>query len=176
MAMNVQEQQARFLTRRHFLRRCNSGLGLLALSSMLDLPALASDAGAPPRAHPLAPPPAPRVGKAKRIIYLDMSGAPPQHDLFDYKPKLNQLNGTPCPKEIFQGERFAFIKGTPKLLGSPFKFARHGKSGAWVSELLPHTASMVDDLAIVKSMWTDQFNHAPAEMLLFTGNQRAGYA
>jgi len=115
-------------------------------------------------------------GKAKRVIYLHMSGAPPQHDLFDYKPKLNQLNGTPCPREIFQGERFAFIKGTPKLLGSPHKFKRHGKSGAWMSNLLPHLAESVDDIAIVNSMYTDQFNHGPAEMLLFTGNQRAGFA
>src|SRR5947209_18218883 len=100
MAMNVQEQQARFLTRRHFLRRCNSGLGLLALSSMLDLPALASDAGALPRANPLAPRPAPRGGKAKRIMYLDMSGDPPPPDLVDSTPKLHAATGTPCANEI----------------------------------------------------------------------------
>ena len=177
--MNLFQEHARFLTRRHFLKRCNTGLGAAALASMLGPRAFGSDASPASgvtRGNPLAPKSAPLPARAKRIIYLHMSGGPPQHDLFDYKPKLKQLNGTPCPKEIFQGERFAFIKGTPKLLGSPYKFAQQGKSGAWVSELLPHFTSIVDDVALVKSMWTDQFNHAPAEMLLFTGNQRPGYA
>ena len=115
------------------------------------------------------------TSKAKRVIYLHMSGAPPQHDLFDWKPKLKELSGTECPKEIFQGERFAFIKGTPKLLGSPYKFSQYGQSGQWISELLPHIATNADDMAFVHSMWTDQFNHAPAEMLLFTGNNRPGF-
>jgi hypothetical protein len=105
-----------------------------------------------------------------------MSGSPPQHDLFDYKPKLVQLNGTPCPKEFTKNERFAFIKGEPKILGSPYKFKQHGKAGTWVSELLPHFGEIVDDVAVIKSMWTDQFNHAPAEMLLYTGSPRAGAA
>ncbi|HZN64586.1 MAG TPA: DUF1501 domain-containing protein, partial [Tepidisphaeraceae bacterium] len=96
--------------------------------------------------------------------------------LFDYKPKLVQLNGTPCPKEFTKGERFPFIKGEPKLLGTPHKFKQYGRSGAWVSDLLPHFQTCVDDCAIVKSMWTDQFNHAPAEMLLYTGSPRAGAA
>jgi hypothetical protein len=171
--MNFRHEHARFLTRRHFLKRCNLGLGSIALASMMGKDAFAS---ASSMINPLAPKPAPLIAKAKRVIYLHMSGGPPQHDLFDYKPKLNQLNGTPCPREVFQGERFAFIKGVPKLLGSPYKFSRQGKSGAWVSELLPHFSEIVDDAAIIQSMWTDQFNHAPAEMLLFTGNQRPGYA
>jgi len=177
--MNFSEEQARFITRRHFLRRCNSGLGAVALASMLGGKTLAGDGVQLPAAtkgNPLSPKAPPAWARAKRVIYLHMSGGPPQHDLFDYKPKLKQLNGTPCPKEVFQGERFAFIKGTPKLLGSPFKFAQHGKSSAWVSELLPNFAKMVDDVTLIKSVWTDQFNHAPAEMLLFTGNQRPGYA
>ncbi|MDB5355848.1 MAG: hypothetical protein JWN24_2301 [Phycisphaerales bacterium] len=174
--MNINEQHAHFITRRHFFRRCNAGLGAMALASLMGKTGLSAQIAGSPSQNPLTPRPAMLAPKAKRVIYLHMSGAPPQNDLFDYKPKLNELNGTPCPKEIFQGERFAFIKGTPKLLGSPYKFARHGQSGAWVSELLPHTAGVIDELAIVKSMWTDQFNHAPAEMLLFTGNQRPGYA
>jgi hypothetical protein len=175
--MDFLEQNAQFITRRHFLRRCNSGLGIAAMSALLGKSALAGDSAGPSgRMNPLSPKPSPLFGKAKRIIYLDLSGAPPQHDLFDYKPTLNRLNGTPCPQEVFQGERFAFIKGTPKLLGSPFKFQQHGQNGAWVSELLPHFTEIVDKAAIVKSMWTDQFNHAPAEMLLYTGNPRNGYA
>ena len=125
--------------------------------------------------NPLAARHAILPARAKRVIYLHMSGAPPQHDLYSYKPKLNQLNGTPCPAEILNGERFAFIRGTPKLLGSPHKFSQHGQCGAWMSDQLPNIAGSVDDMAIVNSMFTDQFNHAPAEMLLFTGNQRAGY-
>src|SRR5579884_115350 len=171
--MNAHEQHAQYLTRRHFLRRCDAGLGLLALSSMMEGAAFAPE---PSRQNPLAPKPSKLTAKAKRVIYLDMSGAPPQHDLFDWKPELKRLTGTPCPKDVFQGERFAFIKGTPKLLGSPYKFSQHGKSGAWISELLPHFTEIVDDVSLVKSMWTDQFNHAPAEMLLYTGNTRPGYA
>ncbi|HZK80628.1 MAG TPA: DUF1501 domain-containing protein [Humisphaera sp.] len=178
--MNLQQHQANFITRRHFFRRCNAGLGTMALAQLMGgnllSPRTTAAASAGASTNPLAPRSSMLPGKAKRVIYLHMSGAPPQHDLFDYKPKLNQLNGTPCPREIFQGERFAFIKGTPKLLGSPHKFKRHGKSGAWMSNLLPHLAESVDDIAIVNSMYTDQFNHGPAEMLLFTGNQRAGFA
>ena len=105
-----------------------------------------------------------------------MSGAPPSLDLFDWKPRLAQLHMQPCPESLFKGQRFAFIKGVPKLLGSPHKFQRHGKSGAWVSDLLPQMAKIVDDVCIVKSMWTDQFNHAPAELFLFTGLMRPGNA
>ena len=91
-----------------------------------------------------------------------MSGAPPQHDLFDYKPKLVENHLKPCPYELLKGARFPFIKGHPKLLGTPYKFERHGESGALVSELLPLFSQHVDEVAFVKSMWTDQFNHAPA--------------
>jgi hypothetical protein len=101
-----------------------------------------------------------------------MSGAPPQLDLFDYKPTLIKHHLEPCPEELIKKERFAFIKGRPKLLGTPYKFKQHGKSGAWISELLPGVASHADDLAIVRTMWTDQFNHAPAELFLYTGSPR----
>jgi hypothetical protein len=172
--MNLHELHAQYMTRRHFLRRCNSGIGAIALASLIGTRALGEVTGV--RNDPLAPKPSPLLGKAKRVIYLSMSGAPPQHDLFDYKPTLKRLNGTPCPKELFKGERFAFIKGTPKLLGSPYNFAQHGTSGAWISELLPHLSACVDDMAIIKSLHTDEFNHAPAEMLAYTGNKLPGYA
>jgi hypothetical protein len=150
-------EQLQTKTRREFLRSSGLGLGAVALSN------LAQDASAA-EAKPLA--------KAKHVIYLHMSGAPPQHELFDYKPTLNKHHLQPCPEEFLKNERFAFIKGRPKLLGTPYKFARHGKSGAWFSELLPNLSKLSDDLCFVKSMWTDQFNHAPAELFLFTGTPR----
>jgi len=114
------------------------------------------------------------VPRAKRVIYMHMEGSPPQHELFDWKPELVRHDRQPCPAEFLQKERFAFIKGHPKLLGTPYRFARHGQAGAWVSELLPHLAATVDRLTIVKSMFTDEFNHAPAEFLLHTGSARLG--
>jgi hypothetical protein len=151
-------QRLQTRTRREFLHSSGLGLGAAALST-LSGSAEANDAKKP-------------SGKAKHIIYLHMSGAPPQLDLFDYKPTLNKHHLQPCPEEYIKNERFAFIKGRPKLLGSPHKFAQHGKSGAWVSELLPNIAKLSDELCFVKSMWTDQFNHAPAELFLFTGTPR----
>jgi hypothetical protein len=113
--------------------------------------------------------------KATSVIYLHMAGSPSQLDLFDYKPKLNELNDQPCPDEYYKEQRFAFIKGHPQLLGSPHSFTRHGDSGQWVSNLLPHLAEVVDELAIVRSMNTTQFNHAPAQLYLHTGMQRIGW-
>jgi len=110
------------------------------------------------------------------VIYLHMSGSPPQQELFDWKPKLVEYNMQPCPDELLQGQRFPFIKGHPTLLGTPYKFAQHGEAGTWISELLPHLAGCADDICLVNSMWTDQFNHAPAELFLYTGAPRAGAA
>src|SRR5262249_50337627 len=110
----------------------------------------------------------------KSVIYLFMNGAPSQLDLFEYKPKLTELHMKECPEEYFKNERFAFIRGTPKLLGSPYKFAQHGKGGTWLSELLPHTAGIVDDIAVVKTIKTDAFNHAPAELFINSGFARVG--
>src|SRR3954462_6550097 len=173
--MNLHQKFAELTTRRHFLRQCKLGLGSVALASLMgrdlraDLsPSASMKSGA--ATHPLAVRPPHFAPKAKRIIYLHMSGGPPQHDLFDYKPKLVQLNGTPCPEEFTKGERFPFIKGKPKLLGTPHHFKQYGKAGTWGSNLLPNFQTIVDDVAVVKSMWTDQFNHAPAEMLLYTGS------
>lgn len=112
--------------------------------------------------------------RAKRVIYLHMVGSPPQQDLFDYKPALKKYDGQPCPDEMYQKARFAFIKGHPKILASPHNFQQYGKNGAWVSDLLPHFANMVDDVTIIRSMHTDQFNHAPAQLMLYTGSPRLG--
>jgi hypothetical protein len=103
-----------------------------------------------------------------------MAGSPSQLDLFDHKPKLNELNGQPCPESLFKNERFAFIKGVPKMLGTPHTFAKYGQCGAELSNLLPHTSTIVDEIAIVKSMVTEQFNHAPAQLFLNTGSAQLG--
>lgn len=155
------------VTRRHFLEGSTLSLGAIALASMQAKPSRASES-------PLTPKTALPTAKAKRVIYLHMAGSPPQQDLFDWKPKLVEHHMQECPRELLEGQRFAFIKGTPKLLGTPWKFSRHGESGAWISELLPEIAKKADDLAIIRSLSTDQFNHAPAELLLFTGSARFG--
>jgi hypothetical protein len=168
--MNLPLNIARFQTRRQFLK--NSGLGAIALASLMQRDTQA----APSPVNPMAPKPPDFASKAKNVIYLHMSGAPPQHDLFDYKPELVKNNMKTCPDYLLKNQRFAFIKGTPKLLGTPHKFAKHGQCGAWVSELLPKFSGHVDEVAFIKSMWTDQFNHAPAELFLYTGSPRNGGA
>ena len=170
---NVRFQQARAQTRRQFLKDSHAGLGALALASLLGEGKAASPTAA---ANPLAPRPPHFAAKAKHVIYLHMSGAPPQQDLFDEKPKLVEHNMQPCPDSLLKNQRFAFIKGHPRLLGSPHKFAKRGQSGALVSDLLPHLATVIDDVAIIRSMNTDQFNHAPAELFLYTGSPRNGGA
>jgi hypothetical protein len=157
-------------TRRQFFQDCAIGLGSLGLLSLLNDRAFAE----PPRTDPLAPRLPHFKPRAKSIIYLFMNGAPSQLDLLDPKPRLQELNGQACPDDFTKGERFAFIKGTPKILGSPYKFERCGNSGAEISELLPHLKTIADDIAIVRSMKTDAFNHAPAELFINTGLARIG--
>ncbi len=144
-------------TRRHFLRQCSLGLAPMFLAG-------AQEGARLPNA------------KAKSIIYLHMAGSPSQLELFDYKPELQKYNGKPCPDELLKGKRFAFIKGVPNMLGTPYQFKQHGQSGTWISELLPHFSQVVDDVTMVHSMSTDQFNHAPAQLFVQTGNPRFGYA
>jgi hypothetical protein len=170
--MNGPMNRALSLTRRHFLRDCPLGLGGLALSLMMNNQGRATDP--PAAADPLAPRPPHFRGRAKNVIYLHLAGSPPHLDMFDYKPELVRRNGQDCPQEFLRGRRFAFTSGTPKLLGTPQRFARHGQSGAWVSEALPHLAGVADELTFIKSMYTDQFNHAPAELLLYTGSPQFG--
>jgi hypothetical protein len=156
----------RGITRRQFLGCCNAGIGAIALNSLLGSGPVAEAAGLPGLPH--------FPGKAKRVIYIHLAGSPPQQDLFDYKPVLNELDGQPCPDEIYKNERFAFIKGHPKLLGSPHTFKQYGQAGCWVSNILPHFTDIVDDVCVVRSMFTDQFNHAPAQLFLYTGAPRPG--
>jgi len=160
----------RAITRRHFFKQSGFGIGGVALSALLDekLFAQTTDGALVSRVPHFAP-------KAKNVIYLFMAGAPTQIDLFDCKPTLQKHDGEEIPAEFIpKGERFAFIKGTPRLLGSPFKFSRHGESGAELSELLPHLATIADDIAIVRSMRTTQFNHAPGQIFMNTGSQVFG--
>jgi hypothetical protein len=170
------ERLLKALTRRQLFRRCVTGMGAIALASLLneDLAAGELPQDLRPGVEPLslrAPHFAPR---AKNIIYLHMAGAPSQLDLFDHKPRLADFNGQPIPESFTKGERFAFIRGTPRVLASPHTFSRHGKCGTELSELLPHLAKVVDDIAVVRSMHTDQFNHAPAQLFMHTGSQIAG--
>ena len=164
--------KARSITRRHFFQMCGGGLGSIALSSLLNEDTFAGEAGV--MDDPLLPKPPHFAPRAKRVIYLHMAGSPPQQDLFDYKPKLNELNGKEAPKELYEKERFAFIKGVPKLLGSPHSFKQYGKSGAWVSDILPHFSGIVDEVTFIRSMHTEEFNHAPAQLFLYSGGPRPG--
>jgi uncharacterized protein (DUF1501 family) len=166
-------QNSRPIARRHFLRDCTVGLGKMALGSLLlagASPTRAADA----RPNPLAPRPPHFAPKAKAVIHLFMAGAPSQLDLFDYKPKLAEFEGKPIPPSVIGGQRYAFIRPDAAVLGPQFKFAKHGQCGAELSEMLPHLAKVVDDIAIVKSVRTDQFNHAPAQIFLNTGFSQPG--
>jgi hypothetical protein len=160
------------LTRRHFFKDCAVGLGAMALA------ALSREGRAAADTNPLAPRKPHFPARAKNVIFLMMAGGPSQLELFDHKPRLQELHGQPIPEDFIRGKRFAFMdsfaKDRPKLLGTRRKFARHGQSGSWVSECLPHTAGVVDDLAFVRSMQTDVFNHAPAKIFLNTGAPQAG--
>jgi hypothetical protein len=168
-------QQLWNLTRRHFLGGSTAGLGAAALGQLLAADSWAAGGNQVAKiVQPLAAKQPPLPAKAKSVIYLHMAGSPPQQELFDYKPKLQEYNDKDCPDEYLKGERFAFIKGHPQLLGTPYKFSRHGESGQEISELLPLLSSLADDLCIVRSMHSDQFNHAPAQMLLYTGSPQFG--
>jgi hypothetical protein len=162
------------ITRRHFFKNCAVGVGSLALASLLADSALATPAAAGERKlpGPHFPP------KVKNVIYLFMAGGPSQLELFDYKPKLVELNGKPIPDSYLAGKRFAFMDSSFKqrstLLGTRRQFARYGKNGTYVSELLPHTAKIVDDIAVVKTVATDVFNHAPAILFMNSGSSQFG--
>ena len=160
--------------RRWFFKECGVGLGAIALQSLLGGSGSNSAAAAPAFADPMAPKQPHFAPKAKRVIYLFMAGAPSHLEMFDNKPKLAEMDGKLPPPELLKGYRAAFINPNSKFLGPKFKFARHGQSGAELSELLPHLAKVVDEIAIVKSMHTDAFNHAPAQIFMNTGSQQFG--
>jgi uncharacterized protein (DUF1501 family) len=171
--MNLLQQlhldRARHRTRRHFLGNCSVGLGGLWLASQGHGAVLQKDP-----ANPLLPDLAHFAPKAKRVIYLHMAGAPSQLELFDHKPELAKLDGKDCPQEFLEGKQFAFIQGVPKMLGSRYPFHQAGQSGQWISDRLPHFESVIDEVCFIKSMWSDQFNHAPAQLLLHTGSPIPG--
>jgi hypothetical protein len=162
------------LTRRHFLRDCTTGLGATWLASQGR--AAAGSGVRPDPSRPLAPLAPQFPAKAKHVIFLHMEGAPSQLELFEYKPELAKLDGQDCPKEYLEGKRFAFIRGTPKLLGPVYPFHREAKTEIWISDRLPHFERVLDRVCFVRTMQTDQFNHAPAQLLLYTGNPNFGYA
>jgi uncharacterized protein (DUF1501 family) len=172
--MNLREEILKYRTRRQLFKDCGIGLGTMALAALLNEKLFAAPSPAAVPNDPLAPRRPHFPAKAKSIIFLHMAGAPSTLDLFDYKPKLTELNGQPCPESYIRGQQFAFIKGTPKLLGTPHKFARHGRSGQEMSNLLPHLATVADEIAIIRSMYTEQFNHAPAQLFVHTGSPRLG--
>ena len=170
----LRTEAAKYITRRWFLQQCGVGLGSIALASLLGGRESFGAAARPAAVDPLAPRLPHFQSKAKRVIYLFMGGAPSQLDLFDHKPSLKKYNGQPVPKEVVMGQKYAFIKPDAALFASEFKFAKHGQSGAELSEALPHLAEVVDELAIIKSMTTDAFNHAPGQVLMQTGSTQFG--
>jgi hypothetical protein len=155
------------VSRRWFLEQCGVGVGALALNQLFAQSGYAAD-------NPLAPKKPHFAPKAKNVIYLFMAGGPSHMEMFDFKPQLAKFDGTLPPPDLLKGYRAAFINPNSKLLGPKFKFAKYGQAGADVSELLPYTAQIVDDITIVKSMVTDAFNHAPGQLMMNTGSQIFG--
>ncbi len=175
MSHPLQREQLLLQTRRFFLSEAMGGLASMWLASQ---GWAADDHGRLQKdpAKPLAPSAPHFAAKAKRVIYLHMAGSPSQLELFDYKPQLEKLDGKDCPREFVEGKQFAFIQGIPKLLGPQFPFQQAGQSGQWISDRLPHLANVIDDICFIKSMYTDQFNHGPAQLLMHTGSQNLGSA
>ena len=166
-------EQRRAVSRRWFFKDCGVALGSIALQSLL-ADRLAAAPKPPVALNPLAPKKGHFAGKAKRVIYLFMAGAPSHLELFDHKPQLAKFDGTLPPAELLKGYRAAFINPSSKLLGPRFKFAQHGKCGMELSELVPHLAEVADDLTLIRSMQTDAFNHAPGQIMMNTGSQQFG--
>jgi len=160
------------LDRRELFQRAGLGVGSIALASLLAESAAGDGPALPP--NPLAPKPSHFKAKAKNVIFLHMVGAPSHLDLFENKPVLQKNDGKPCPDEYLEGQRFAFLRGHPNLLGTRAKFAKHGQSGMELSEYLPHLSTVVDDIALIKTTHTELFNHAPAQLFFQTGFGRFG--
>lgn len=169
--MDQAAELKRKITRRWFIEQCGVGMGALALNHLL---AGAGYAATQEADDPLAPKKPHFAPKAKNVIFLFMAGAPSHLEMFDYKPQLAKFDGTLPPPELLKGYRAAFINPNSQLLGPKFKFAKYGQCGAELSELIPHTAGIVDDIAIVRSMVTDAFNHAPGQLMMNTGSQIFG--
>ncbi len=166
----LRQEHARLLRRRWFLRDCGLGLAGIAANFLLQRDVLS----APRAVNPLTPYASHFPAKAKRVIYLFQAGAPSHLELFDYKPELARLSGQLPPAELIKNYSAAFIKPNSPLLGPKFKFHKHGQCGMEISEVLPHTARVVDDLCLIRSMQTDAVNHAPAQIMMNTGSQNFG--
>jgi len=170
--VTIEDRLLQLETRRHFFSRCNLGLGQIALASLIDRGLLQAADSAPRRPGPNFP------AKVKSVIYLFMAGGPSQFELFDYKPDLQKHDGQAAPESILKGKRFAFMdtftKEPPKLLGTRREFKRHGKSGIWMSDLLPRIAETADNLTMVSGIATENFNHGPAKCFVNTGSTRFG--
>jgi hypothetical protein len=164
------------ISRRHFLKESAVGLGAVALGMLTGCsPSPGKETGLTVAGLDPMLPKAPHFpGKAKRVIYLHMAGAPSQLELFDYKPELQKLHDQLCPPSLLEGKRFAFIRGVPRMLGPQAKFNQHGQSGAFVSDNLPHFAQVADEVSFLKCVHTDQFNHAPAQLFVHCGSPRLG--
>lgn len=173
--MNLFEEyifaQRKYETRRHFLKNCSLALGGIAMGSFLgcEQSGVASQSYSP-ELHRLPH----FIPKAKRVIYMHMAGGPSQLEMFDYKPELDKLNGQDCPPSLLAEKRFAFIQGIPKMLGPQQRFEQAGQSGAYIADILPQLKTVVDEMSIIKSMHTDEFNHAPAQLYIQTGSARVG--
>ena len=171
LALELNHERQRFLTRRWFFQQCGLGLGSVALASLLGDRAGAATAAA---SNPMTPRQPPLPARTKSVIYLFMAGAPSQLELFDYKPTLARYNGQPVPKDVLGGQTYAFIKPDSAIYAPEFTFAQHGQSGAWISEAFPSLATVADELTIIRSMSTDAFNHAPGQIFMNTGSQQFG--
>lgn len=170
-SQQVAEAVRRGISRRWFFKDCGVALGSVALHALLADRVVAGPAVAP---DPMAVRKAHFPGKAKRVIYLFMAGAPSHLELFDHKPQLTKFSGTLPPAEMLKGYRAAFINPSSTLLGPRFGFRRHGKSGMELGELLPHLGSVADEVTLIRSMQTDAFNHAPGQIMMNTGSQQFG--
>ena len=165
------QRKLTYQTRRHFLKTCSTGMGAMALGTFFT--SFASKGMSPNLGNQgLGLPHFP--AKAKRVIYLHMAGSPSQLELFDYKPELAKLDGKDCPDSLLEGKTFAFIQGTPKMLGPQASFRQYGESGAWVSDRLPYFSEVVDEVCFLKAMHTHEFNHAPAQLMMHSGSPRLG--
>jgi Protein of unknown function (DUF1501) len=181
--IEAQQEALNYITRRHFMQTCGMGLGSMALGSLFGgcfngnpntpLSNVGNEMVIDP-INPLSPRLPHFAGRAKSVIYIHMAGAPSQLELFDYKPELLKMDGQDCPQSLLEGKRFAFIRGVPKMLAPQAEFKQHGQSGAWISNYLPHLQTVADEISLLKGVHTDQFNHAPAQLLMNTGGSRLG--
>jgi hypothetical protein len=172
--MNGLKRMSEQITRRHFFKECGVGLGKMALASLLAREMVPRTFAAGALDNPLAVRPPHFPAKAKKVIHLFMAGAPSQLDLFDYKPELKKLEGKPLPPSVLKGQRFAFIRSDAGVLGPRFNFSKHGKCGMELSDAVPHLAKVADDICLIRSVKTDQFNHAPAQIFFNTGFSQPG--